>query len=404
MANQLTKDLEIYFEAYVNGFDDSCIGSMEAPKFTPDPEGMQRAGDVFYRPQDYHMNVVEGLDVSGAAQTDLIQRMVPSVMKQPQNVIWQLDAKERRDPEILKNSGLNAGRRLASKVDSDFMNNLAMKAATVVTQTGTNSWDLYGELDAKLDSIGAPMGLERKIFLNSKDYNAIASELGSRQYLNGIPKTAYERAQIPDIASFRAFKNGSSPVIAGSAVTGLTLTAQASYTPTAMDGDLPKDNRGMSIGVSAATLQNGDVFVIEGVDSVHMISKQPAGYQQTFRVVSGGGTVNPTIYPAIVASGAYQNVTAVAANGAAITLLNTTTNGANVGWVDGAAELICGRLAFPSDEGVKIMRETTKNGIEVIMGYQFDLMTGTTQLRNLAFYGCSVLEPSQCVLALPNQA
>ena len=194
------------------------------------------------------------------------------------------------------------------------------------------------------------------------------------------------------------------PVITGSAVTGLTLASEASFTPSAMTSDLPTDNRRMTVTVSAATLANGDVFTIAGVDSVHMISKQSTGDRQTFRVVSGGGTTTPIITPAIIFSGPYQNVTAKGANGAAITILNTTTNGANIGWVDGACELLLGKLAFPKNEGAQVMNATTKNGVELIMSYEFDHLKGVTTARFTTLYGTTVLQPEMCFLALPNQA
>ena len=64
MANQLAKDLEIMFENYVEGFEAACVVSRNAKKFRPGDTAMQRAGDVLYRPQHYHMNIEEGLDLS----------------------------------------------------------------------------------------------------------------------------------------------------------------------------------------------------------------------------------------------------------------------------------------------------------------------------------------------------
>ena len=63
MANQLAKDLEIMFENYVEGFEAACVVSRNAKKFRPGDTAMQRAGDVLYRPQHYHMNIEEGLDL-----------------------------------------------------------------------------------------------------------------------------------------------------------------------------------------------------------------------------------------------------------------------------------------------------------------------------------------------------
>lgn len=61
MTNQLAKDLEIMFENYVEGFEAACVVSRNAKKFRPGDTAMQRAGDVLYRPQHYHMNIEEGL-------------------------------------------------------------------------------------------------------------------------------------------------------------------------------------------------------------------------------------------------------------------------------------------------------------------------------------------------------
>lgn len=105
MPNSLTKDLEIMFEEYIEGYDHACVISMEAETSYPKPQDMQRAGDVFYKPQNYHASVVTGLDVSAAQKTDLIQRMVPTVFRSPDNVVYQLDAKEMRDPEHKKRMG-----------------------------------------------------------------------------------------------------------------------------------------------------------------------------------------------------------------------------------------------------------------------------------------------------------
>ena len=86
MANQLAKYLEIMFENYVEGFEAACVVSRNAKKFRPGDTAMQRAGDVLYRPQHYHMNIEEGLDLSSKTPTALVQRLVPSVFKEPKNI------------------------------------------------------------------------------------------------------------------------------------------------------------------------------------------------------------------------------------------------------------------------------------------------------------------------------
>lgn len=404
MANQLTKDLEVLFENYVEGFDAACVTSINAAKFRPDDTAMQRGGDVVYRPQDYHMDIVEGLDISAAANTDLIQRQVPSAFKLPQNIKWQLDAKEMRDPEHKKRSGKAAGLRLAAQIDSDLLNTAASRAGIVVTSSAAFDWDLAATLEAEMLSRGVPMGVARYLSLNPKAYNAVASELGGRNFYSGEVKSAYEKAQIPALASFESYKSDIMPTKAGSATAGVTLAAEASHTVSAMTDDIPTDNRQMPITVSAGTYNNGDVFTIAGVNAVHQITKDDTGTLQTFQVLSGGGTTSLVITPALIASGPYQNVSAVGANGAALTTVNTTAQQVNVGWADGALELMYGKLAFPQGQGAQVMTARSKNGADLIMSYAFDHLKGLTTCRFTTLYGCSVLVPEMVGLCIPNQA
>lgn len=403
MANQLTKGLEILFEKYLDGFEAACVVSQQASFFFPDQKDMQRGGDVVYRPQDYMMNVTSGLDLSASSPTDLIQRQVPAAYKQPNNILWNLDAKQLRDPLTLEKSGKAAGMRLAAQIDADVASTAALWAGQTVTGTGVFSWDLGATAEAQLFSVGISPGYSRNLVLNPKDYKDVAKELGFRQYVGGVVETAYEKAKIPDIASFDTMRNDSMANVAASAVTGLTLGANASYTPTAMTGDIPTDNRTMTITLSATGLKAGDKITIAGVNRVHMQTKADTGDAATFSIISATGTT-AVITPPIIPTGAYQNVTAQGASGAAVTLLNTTTAPSNVYWADGALELMAGRLAFPTDSGAKVMSATSKQGIPLIMSYFFDHIKGVYTCRFTSLYGVTVLQPEMVGVILANQA
>lgn len=407
MANQLTKDLEILFGEYVEGFDAACVLSMEVKKFAPDQTSMQRAGDVVYRPQDYHMAVTSGLDISGATPTDVIQRMVPSTYKTPNNILYALDAKEMRDEATMKDVGTAAGKRLSAQIDSDLYSTIALRAANVVKKVGAFTWDDAAQLEALMLAKGMPLGVARKMVLNPFDYKDVAKDLGNRQYTQGAPMNAYEKSMIPPIAGFDTFRSDNLYNLAAiGTVSGTTVSGNQSFTPSAMTGDVPTDNRQMTLvvaGANIANTKNGDTFTIAGVNSVHNVTKDDTGNLQTFRILSGAGTANLVITPAIVVTGPYQNVTAQAANGAAITFLNTATKPVNVAWVDGAVELMAGRLAFPTGQGAQVMTATSKNGIPLIMSYQFDHLKAKTTCRFTALYGTTVLQPELCGLVIANQ-
>jgi hypothetical protein len=410
-ANQLTRDLEVLFEKFIIGFDAACVVSQEAEFFYPDQQAMQRAGDTVFRPQDYHMSVVSGLDISAATPTDLIQRQVPATYKSPQNILYKLDAKEMRDRTQKEQAGKAAGMRLSAQIDSDVYAAVAMQGANVIKKVGALSWDDGAMAEAVLLAKGMPLGVSRKMFMNPFDYKEVAKDLGNRAFLGQTNLDAYERSRVPDIAGFRTFRTDNLiNLAAAGTVSGTTVSGAQSFTPSAMTGDMPTDNRRMTLvvaGTNIANTKNGDAFTLgsgaTAVNSVHNITKDDTGQQQTFRVLSGGGTANLVITPAIIATGPYQNVTQAAANGATVNFINTATKPVSPFWVDGAVELMAGKLAFPEGEGAQVMTATSKNKIPLIMSYAFDHLKGVTTCRFTSLYAPTVLQPELCGIVLANQ-
>lgn len=408
MANALATDLEIMFENYIEGYDAACVISQEAETSFPNPQDMQRAGDTFYKMQNYHASVVTGLDVSAATKVDLIQRMVPTVFRSPDNVVFQLDAKEMRDKEHKTRMGQAAATRLAAEIDKNLYVQVAAEASITVKKVGALTWDDGATAEALMISRGlGDGGRERKLFLNPFDYKDVAKDLGNRAYQGDWSKSAYERSQVPGIAGFKTFRTDNvANVTAIGTVTGTTVSGAQSYTPTAMTSGIPTDNRKMTLVVAGANIANtkvGDRFTIANVNAVHQIDKSDTGQLQTFTIISGAGTANLVVSPAIIATGPYQNCSAAAANGAAITFLNTATKPANVFWAQGAVALDYGKLAFPTGQGPEVMTATTKQGVPLIMAYKFDSMTGICQVRFTTLYATTVLDREQCGVILANQ-
>ena len=407
MSNALAKDLELMFENFVEAYDAGCVVSREAAQYYPDPQTMQRAGDTFYKQQNYNATVVTGLDISASSATDIIQRMVPSVFRSPDNVKFTLDAKELRDPDHKTKMGKASGLRLAAEIDKNLYATVAAQAGVVVKKVGALTWDDGATAEALLLSRGLAQGVDRKMFLNPFDYKDIAKDLGNRAYMGDLSKDAYERSKVPDIAGFRTFRTDNQAVVAAiGTVSGTTVSGNQSFTPTAMTGDVPTDNRKMTLVVAGANIANtkvGDTFTIAGVNACHNIDKSDTGQPMTFRVLSGAGTANLVITPAIIIAGPHQNCTAQAATGAALTFLNTVTKPVNAFWADGAVELAYGKLAFPQDMGAQIMTATTKQGVPLLMAYTFDAMKGLVSGRCTTLYAATVLDPERAGIILANQ-
>jgi hypothetical protein len=406
MPNALAKDLELMFENLVEGFDANCVISMEAETSYPAPKTMQRAGDTFYKKQNYHASIVTGLDVSAATRTDVIERFVPTVYRSPDNVIYELNAQELRDPDHMRRMGDAAALRLAAEVDKNLYAAVAARANIVVRKVGAISWTDGATAEAVMLSRGISSG-NRKMFLNPFDYSVIAQDLGNRAYLGDRSKDAYERSKVPDIASFSTFRTDNVANLAAvGTVASTTINGNQSHSVTAMTGDVPTDNRVGPLviqGANIANIKNGDCFTIANVNAVHMIDKSDTGQPMTFRVISGAGTVNLVISPRIIITGPYQNVTTQAANGAAITFLNTATRPVNAFWAQGAVALDYGRLEFPQGTGAQVMTATTKNGVPIVMVAQINAQTGLLFVRATTLYAATVLDPEKAGIIIANQ-
>lgn len=407
MANQLIKDLELMFENVVESYDPTCTLSKEADTSYPDGKTMQRVSDTFYRPQSYRSQVVNGLDLTGVSPTDIIQRMVPSRFRTPSNVIYTLNVLEARDPVTMQRMGKAAGEDLSADVDNTLSAMVGAEGSVVVKKVGAFSWDDASLAETMLIERGVSPSRELKLFTNPTDYREIGKDLANRAYLGQVNQDAMSKAKVPDIARFRTFRTATNTVLAAvGTVTGITSASAQSFTPTAMTGEIPTDNRRMTFtvaGANLANIKNGDSFTIAGVNAVHQVNKTDTGRPMSFRVISGGGTANLVISPAIIVAGPYKNVSAVAASGAALTFLNTVSKPVNPFWASGVVTLDYGDIATPSDGGVKWMTARTEQGVPIAMGYSVDLVKGLVYIRHLVRYAATLLDPEQAGIIIANQ-
>jgi prepilin-type processing-associated H-X9-DG protein len=408
MANAFTAGLNIMFDNLVVGFDDNCVLSNVVPHYTPDGQDIQRGNDVVYRPQDYHVSIVGGLDVSAAAKTDLVQRMVPATYKTPQNALWVIDAKAMRDEQHMERAGIAAGKQLAAQIDTDVGLEITNRGGIVVKKVGAMSWDDGANAEALLLTRGAKTGMSRNFVVNPFDWKSITGDLAGRQTINAVNASAYEKSRLPMLAGFETYRADITPLqtVTGT-VSGTTISgAGQSLTVSAMANNLPVDNRQMTLVVAGANIANtkvGDCISLPGCNAVNLMSKDDTGQAFTTRIVGGAGTANLIVSPPVIATGPYKNATASPTNGGAVTFLNTASKPANFFFLDGSVELLVGKLAFPDEMGPKVMNTKSKNGVPIIFSYSFDHLTSVATVRANALYGVTVLEPNLCGIVIANQ-
>lgn len=420
-----SKEEVVAFEEVLAGFQDALVMSKLVNVYSPNDTTMERANNVIWRPQPYIATTQNRTIGTPVTEKNRTQLSVPSTLGFAKNDTFSLDARELRD--ALQEGRLGAASRqaLASDINTNVMRVGSQLGGVVVTRTtAAGTFDDVALCDTVFNERGVPME-DRHIVFNSRDYNGMAGNLANRSNLvAGKTQTAYDRALIGDVAGFMAYKSDTGQRIrSASTITGRTIDTRASannfYVPratsTAVTGETSNvDNRFQTITVSNnANFAAGDCFTIDGINSVHAITKQDTGQPMTYRVVSVGASNTLVITPPIIsnqgaandAAEQYQNcvVSGSGAATAAITLLNIDPTGYNVFWHKPALELVTGRYAVPTDSGAAVMRGTTDQGIEVVMTKWFDTSTFKTRFTFDTLYGVAALNPEMIGVLLFNQ-
>jgi hypothetical protein len=133
-------------------------------------------------------------------------------------------------------------------------------------------------------------------------------------------------------AGFIAFRNTKMPVHVNGVVTGSTPVVNGAGQGNAGVGNAFVASTNLATNgwnSGATTLNAGDIISIAGVNDVDPESKLSLGRLKQFvintTISDTAGAIVASISPAIITGGAYQNVDSVPANGAAITIMGTTS-------------------------------------------------------------------------------
>jgi hypothetical protein len=188
----------------------------------------------------------------------------------------------------------------------------------------------------------------------------------------------------------------------------VTLTVTSPSAPIAFDGTgnawsntpiaVNLDNAG---SMSAITLQPGDIVTFSTVYDVHPETKQSLGYLKRFTVAAGGmgsTTLQFTISPPPIATGAYQNVTNAIPDNAVMTLLGPATTvaaityGQNLFFHKDAFAFVTADLEDPSKYGAWGGRRV-EDGISLRIWRQGDIANGNFPCRLDIAYGYTPVYP-----------
>lgn len=153
----------------------------------------------------------------------------------------------------------------------------------------------------------------------------------------------------------------------------------------------------LTVDTGATAPSAGDVFTIAGVYSVHPETKVSTGVLQQFVIGASATTTSFPISPAIVASGATQNVSGSPADNAAITFAGTasTAVGTSLLFQKEAFAFATADLVMP--KGVDFAAREVFDGVSMRVVRQYDINNDKFPCRLDVLYGYKPLRPELAV-------
>ena len=397
MKMTLSKDLDVY------NMDD--MADKDRASSTSNNSN-DSGSDREYIPQEYRFETKDGIVSTDSDFEDVIDRMIPVNRGRSKRVLAQIDAKGLRDPMRRQKVADGFARDIANVIDVDCYQTMINQAT--MAQINTGAFSFNDGIDAEVLMLNNGLGaFERKLFLSNKHYSKVAKELGQASR-DVLVNDAITRARIPDLATFQTMRSDYLLNLAGNTTATLAVNGNQKHTVSTYDANgFFLDNRFMRLAVTNSTpttMPVGTKFTIAGVNMLHPETRTDSGMLQTLTVVATGtGTV--TVSPALVVDGPYRNVTAQAADTAAIVVLNKVTSAPSLFYTPESTVLVPGRLPIPSDAGgVRSVEATTEQGLPMRMSYWYDPHKEVFNMKAVVFYDVQVVYPNQLGIILDLQA
>lgn len=290
--------------------------------------------------------------------------------------------------------------QLAASLESTVLTGVYRKVANYAGTTSSQiDYKKFQQAGQVLTENLAPVDTNRVIGLNP------ASRVEFSDATKGLFQSAdnisqqYREGRVGRTGGFDVYENTLIPTHTVGTYAGTPLTKGGSqgnagtgnaYVSTT---DLVTD--GWSSG--ASSLKAGDIITIDGVYDVHPETKASTGRLKRFAVVSDvsdtTGDMTITISPAIISGGAYQNVSNLAGDNKAITVLGTTGQiyGQNIAFHRDAFAFVTADLAIPN--GVDMAARENYEGISMRFIRWFDGDTGDWKSRFDILYGYTAIYP-----------
>lgn len=253
----------------------------------------------------------------------------------------------------------------------------------------------------RMDEEPVPDDMMRCLVLNPAARWSLANGLGgtgsggifNAEIVGGMVR----RGSLGNVANFDIYGDQNIALHTTGTYTGTLLVNDAAFTNDT--ANVAFDGAGANI---AQFLRKGDVFTIAGVNSVNDVSKEDTGSLQQFvvtaDVTTAGSAGTAIVYPELndgttASTAAYQTVTALPADNAAITVVGTSATAypQNLGFHQNALALVTIPLELPDSATFKARADWRGYSIRVIKDYDID--TDEEIIRLDILFGVKAIYP-----------
>lgn len=380
MAKQVYRGLESEFTNAINGYEIGDTVSMRRPTdFTVRDGAVASNQDVTEGKVALQVNKQKGIDFGFTSK-----ELTLSIGELSERVI---------KPAMVQ---------LANQIDADLMA-LYQKVPSWVGTPGqtVNSYSDFAKAPERLDENSVPTAMRSAVLSPSDHWGLLGSQ--TNLYIQDAAKGAYRNGSLGMIGGIDTYMAQNVPTHTVGVATGTPRVNGADQNVTyasVADGDFTQSL--ITDGWTNSTtgiLKAGDVFTIAGVFAVNTVTKATLPFAKQFTVIAdanSGASTGPatlTIYPAIIATGAFKNVSAVPADDALITVLGTGGTGyrQNLVFHKNAFALAMVPLIAPPG-AIDVSRKSYK-GTSVRLIPTYDGTNDKSNFRLDVLYGVKAIDP-----------
>lgn len=417
------KIAEVLFENALDTYEEQNQLVNKTDVFKPNSGDMQNANNVIWRPVEQHAPILEGFDLSGQEQ-EIIEETYPAILGEPKNDFVKQRIDNMRDDSFWVKRGKASGRQQATELNKSIANLIKNSGSLHYRSNATSGYDFISEGQAILNERQGKT-TDRCFILNDRDTKRFSADLAARQTLQGRPAETWSTGQIGSgIAEFDVYTGSYLPNLTGGAA-NTTTSAAASFKPEGGNVD-PLTHAVTNIDYRVATIAvvNSGVFdigdkvtIVNGsagaIKSVGLSDKTQTGQDMTFTIAAKPTGTSVTIWPKPIALDdtpalnatelAYANVDTTIKPGATVTRMNTDDDvKVNLFYDRDAIEIIGGDVPMQlmqQFDGMKVISETLKNGLNMYMIYDGNMVTMNLRYRLFTWYGLTMKDPSRAGVA-----